>query len=439
MTTPTPPPAPRIQRPDRRQLLLCAQDVDALIPEEHPARAVWAYVEGLDLAELYAAVKAVEGGPGRAPTDPALLLALWLFATTEGVGSARRLEALCEDHAAYRWLCGGVPVNYHTLSDFRVDHAALLERLLVHGVAVLLREGLVQVSLVAQDGMRVRASAGSSSYRRASTLAQCLQVAKAQVNALKQQAESDPAAPTRREQAARARAAREREERVKRALARANELQAQQEKAKDNGKNKDKDGKPKREARASTTDPQASVMKMADGGYRPAFNVQFATAVGSGVILGVAVSEQGTETGQLETMHKTLQAYYGQGPQQVLVDGGYAHKGTIDALWSYEPPCAVYAPIKASRNPASDPHAPHYGDGPGVVAWRERMADPEAQALYRKRGQTAEWPNARARQHGLQQFTVRGSLKARAVALLHAVAHNLFEGIRLRQAALQTA
>ena len=439
MQTETRPAVPRVQRPDRRQLLLCPQDLEASLPDDHAARAVWAYVEGLDLAELYGAIKAVEGAPGRTPIDPALLLALWLYATAEGVGSARRLEALCEAHAAYRWLCGSVPVNYHTLSDFRVNHAALLERLLVHGVAVLMHEGLVQMTVVAQDGMRVRAAAGASSFRRASTLAQCLEAAEAQVAALKREVEADPSALTRREQAARARAAREREERVKRALSQAVALQAQQEKAKDNGKNKDGDGKPKRETRASSTDPEATVMKMSDGGFRPAYTVQFATAVGSRVVLGVAVSSRGTEDGQLESMYETLQRAYGQGPIEVLADGGYAHKQSIERLWRHEPPCAVYAPVKAPRNPNNDAYAPKYGDGPGVVAWRERMATVEARTLYRRRGETAEWPNARARQRGLQQFTVRGALKVRAVALLQALTHNLFEGLRLRRLALQAA
>lgn len=439
MPTATPSPAPRLQSPDRSQLQWCVQDLETLLPEDHPARAVWAYAQGLDLSELYAAVKAVAGAPGRPPIDPCLSLALWLWATVEGVGSARRLEALCEQHAAYRWLCGGVPVNYHTLSDFRGAHVELLERLLVQGVAALLREGLVSLAHVAQDGLRVRAAAGAASFRRAATLQECHAQAQAQVEALRAERDADPAAGSRREHAARERAARERAERVARALERAQALQARRENAKDNGKNKDAAGAPQTEARASTTDPEAAVMKMADGGYRPAYNVQFAAAVGSPVVVGVAVSAQGTEEGQLEAMHAALKRSYDGGPQAMLVDGGYAHKAPIEALFAAEPPCAVYAPLRAPRNPASDPFAPKRGDGPGVKAWRARMASEDGQAVYRKRGETVEWVNARARQRGLRQFTVRGVLKVRAVALLYALAHNLFEGLRLRRLAAQAA
>jgi transposase len=423
---------PRCLTPDRRQLILCPQDLEDSIPEDHPVRPVWAYVAGLDLAEAYGAIRSVEGGAGHPATDPRLLLALWLFATLEGVGSARRLEALCDAHAAYRWLCGGVPVNYHTLADFRVKQEALLDRLLTVGAAALMAEGLAELNRVAQDGMRVRAAAGSSSFRRKPTLEQCLEEVQAQVSALRAELEADPGAGTRREQAARERAAREREERVKRALERAEELQAKQDKAKPNGK----EPKP---VRASTTDPEATVMKMADGGFRPALNVQFATTTAGGVIVGVDVTPRGTDDGEMTPMYAQLVERYGHGPKEYLVDGGFAQKTQIEALSAPELDCTVYAPVKASRNPESDPHAPKYGDGPGVVAWRARMATEEAQAIYKERAATAEWSNAQARNRDLEQFTVRGLTKARAVALLHALVHNLFTGIRLRRMAAQAA
>jgi transposase len=423
---------PRCLTPDRRQLILCPQDLEDSIPEEHPVRSVWAYVAGLDLSEAYGAIRSVEGGAGHPATDPRLMLALWLFATLEGVGSARRLEALCEAHAAYRWLCGGVPVNYHTLADFRVKQEGLLDRLLTLGAAALMAEGLAELNRVAQDGMRVRAAAGSSSFRRKPTLEQCLEEAQAQVSALRAELEADPAAGTRREHAARERAAREREERVKRALERAEELQAKQDKAKPNGK------KPK-PVRASTTDPEATVMKMADGGFRPALNVQFATTTVGGVIVGVEVTPRGTDDGEMTCMYGQLVARYGQGPEEYLVDGGFAQKAQIEALSAPELGCTVYAPVKASRNPESDPHAPKYGDGPGVIAWRARMATEEAQAIYKERAATAEWSNAQARNRDLEQFTVRGVTKAKAVALLHALVHNLFTGLRLRRLVAQTA
>lgn len=438
---PTPEPAaspearggvPRLRCPDRNQTLLCPQDLEELIAPDHPARAVWAYVEGVDLAEAYAEIEAVQGAPGRPATDPRLLLALWLYATLDGVGSARRLETLCDQHAAYRWLCGGVAVNYHTLADFRTGFEAMLDRLLTQGAAALMAEGLAELKRVAQDGMRVRACAGASSFRRAATLERCLEQAREQVAHLKAEVQADPGAATHREHKARERAAREREERVKRALERARELQARKDAAKDNGK-------PKKPARASTTDPEATVMKMADGGFRPAVNVQFATTTGGGAIVGVAVTNRGTDDGEMTPMYGQLVERYGRGPEELLVDGGFAQKGELETMARPETRCTVYAPVKASRNPQNDPFAPKPGDGPGVVAWRARMATPAAQKIYRERASTAEWSNAQARNRGLIRLTVRGLEKIRAVLLLHALAHNLVTGWRLRRLAAQTA
>lgn len=430
---------PRVLAPDRTQVLLLPQDLDELVEPDHPVRAVWAYVQGLDLAALYAPIRAVEGAPGRPATDPRLLLALWLFAISQAVGSARRLEQLCEQHVAYRWLCGGVSVNYHTLADFRVAHAAALDGLLTHSVAALVAEGLVELTRLAQDGMRVRASAGAASFRRRDTLERCHEEARARVDALKAELDTDPAAGARRECAARERAARERLDRVERAQAKAQLLRARQEQAKDNGKNKDEDGNPKQEARASTTDPEATVMRMADGGYRPAVNVQFATTTTGGLIAGVAVTDRGTEEEELVPMHAQLTERYGQGPAELLVDGGYATKEQIEAMAAPELGCTVYAPVKPPRNPANDPYAPKYGDKPGVKAWRARMATDEAQAILKQRGATAEWANAQVRLDGLIRFTVRGLKKCRAVALLHALVHNLFTGLRLRRQAAAAA
>ena len=165
---------PRFQRAERRQIEWRPLSLDQMLPAEHSARQVWASVESLDLSELYRRIRAVEGHVGRDPIDPKILVALWLFATIDGVGSARRLDRLCTEHFAYLWLCGGVSVNYHTLSDFRVQHVEILDRLLTQSVATLLHQGLIALNRVAQDGMRVRASAGSSSFRRRPSLEECL-------------------------------------------------------------------------------------------------------------------------------------------------------------------------------------------------------------------------------------------------------------------------
>ncbi len=276
---------PRYQRPNRAQVELRACDLEALIPEDHPVRTVWAFVEGIDLSPLYQSIRAVEGQAGRPAIDPAILMALWLYATLEGVGSARTLERLCQQHDAYRWLCGGVSVNYHTLADFRVAQGAFLDHQLTVSVATLMSEGLVAMKRVAQDGVRIRASAGAASFRRQPTLESCLQEAHAQVEALRQELQDDPAATSKRERAARLRAAQEREQRVQKALEQVPQVEAKKKAAE------------KAKARVSTADPEARVMKMADGGFRPAFNGQFCTDTETQIVVGVDLNNEGSDQG----------------------------------------------------------------------------------------------------------------------------------------------
>ena len=407
---------PRLREANRTQVLLRPVDLEGLLPEDHRARLVWAYVEGLDLTPLYQGIQAVEGEAGRPATDPKLLLALWLYATLEGVGSARAVARLCEEHVAYQWLCGGVPMNYHTLADFRTAHVAFLDDLLTRSVASLLAEGLVELTRVAQDGVRVRASAGAASFRRRQTLEQCRAAAEAQVQALRAELDADPAGTTRRQQKARERAARERTERVAKALAHLPALEAKKKPAE------------KAAARASTTDPEARVMKMADGGFRPAYNLQFATDTATQVIVGVDASNAGSDHGQLAPMVAQVEARHQQAPGAMLVDGGFVTKEDIEAV---SPRTTVYAPVQKPKDPTRDPHVPLPDDPPAIAAWRERMGTPEAQAIYKERAATAECVNAQARNRGLRQLLVRGLPKVRAIALWYAVAHNLMRALAL--------
>ena len=417
---PPPPGQPRLRRAERQQVVMQAASLDSLLPEDHRARVVWQYVQGLDLSKLYSQVRAVAGGAGRDATDPKILMALWLYATLEGVGSARQLAKLCADHVAYRWICGGVSVNYHTLSDFRTAHPALLDELLTHSVAALMHEGLVTLQRVAQDGMRVRASAGASSFRRRASLEQCQQEADQQVQALRQELEEDPGTSTRRRQAARQRAAQERSERVMKALGELAQIESKKAVEK------------KKKARASTTDPQARVMKMADGGFRPAHNVQFATDTASQVITGVAVVNAGSDEGQMPPMVQQHQDRYGKSPQEVLVDGGFAQLQDIDKVSSPAVGTTVYAPLQKPRKEGRDPYQPLPGDIATIAAWRRRMGTPEAKEIYKQRAATAECVNAISRNRGLRQFLVRGLEKVRTVALWFAIAHNLMRAVALR-------
>jgi transposase len=409
----------------RNQVEMQQCSLDDLLPEDHEARVVWEYVCGLDLSPLIDRIQAVEGGEGRPPAHPRILTALWLYATLRGVGSARELNRLCMHHAAYRWICGGVSMNYHTLADFRTRHPEVLDGLFTQGVAALLAEGLVTLDRVAQDGMKVRASAGAASFRRRPTLEEALKEAEAQVAALKAELESDPTAHRTRQQAARQRAAEERAERIRQALEQLPNIAAAK-------KPKDRD-----QARASTTDPDARVMKMADGGFRPAFNVQLATATESQVITGVDVTNSGGDQGQMRPMVEQHEARYSEQPEEMLVDGGYTKKEDIDHLSPPQGGTTIYAPVMKSKDPERDAHTPRADDSPAVAAWRQRMATPEAKEIYKQRASTAECVNAQARNRNLRRLPVRGLHKVKAVVLWYMLAHNLKRAVALRaQAAL---
>src|SRR3954468_14186213 len=424
--------AARLRMAERRQVELRAISLEDLVPADHRVRLVWRFVEGLDLSGFQAAIKAVEGQPGHPPADPRILVALWLFATIEGIGSARAVARLCDEHIAYQWLCGGVGMNAKTLADFRVDHGTLLERLLVDSFTALVRAGVASLDRIAQDGVRVRASAGAASFRRDSTLEGCRSAAEQAVRDLR--AEGDPGALSRRQAAARQRAAEERERRVREALAVTRELRAQQEeKARREAERAARQAaqatageaapakeRPK-EPRASTTDAQARIMKMADGGYRPACNVQFASDTRSGAIAGVSVDTVGSDMGKMAPMNEALAADYGQRPGQHLADGGFAKLADIADLAH----AGVYVPVPTPRNAERDRYAPLPGDPPEVAAWRERMNTDDAKAIYKERAQTAECANAQARNRGLKQFLVRGLEAVTATALWYALAHNM--------------
>lgn len=422
----------RVMAAQRDQIELRACDLDSLLGADHAARTVWAFVQSLDLGPLHAKIKAVEYAAGRPAIDPAILVALWLWATIDGVGSAREIDRLCERDDAYRWICGGVGVNYHTLADFRTRHVEWLDAQLTRSIASLLERKLVTLAVVAQDGMRVRASAKAASFRRRGRLEKFLHEARAQVDALKAELDEDAGAGTRRKQAARERAVQEREERIARALATMHEIEAREP-----AKNQKKEikapddtapphGKPPKaeaEPRVSTTDPEARVMKMADGGFRPAFNAQLAVDTATQLIAGVDLVNVGSDMGQMVPMHEQIEQRYGHTPEHWLADGGYSKLQAIDEV--AQRGTQPVMPPPRSRNPDIDPFAPKSTDSPNVAQWRARMASDEAKELYKQRAATIECTNAQVRRRGLYRFLVRGQLKTRGVLLWHALAHNL--------------
>lgn len=415
----------RVNRPQRSQIEMRFLCLDQLLPSDHRARVVWAFVRSLNLERLYEGIRVTDREAGRSAIAPEVLVALWLQATLDGIGSARELERRCETDFTYMWICGGVSVNYHTLSDFRVGNGELLEQLLVDTIASLIDRGLVSLETIAQDGMRVRASAGSSSFRRKPSLQELQKQAQAHVDRLKEEAESEAARQEgdSRRRAATERAARERKERIEEALRQHEKLSEQREKrTKGDGE----------KTRVSTTDPDARKMKMANGGYDPAYNVQFASDGDARVIVHVDVTNAGTDGDELPPALEKIRTVYGRNPKRALVDGGFVTKESVTAveLAGTEVVAAIPRSEQLEKH-GKDPHARQKGDTDEYAAFRARMAQSEYQELYRLRPSIAEFPNADCRNRNLRQFRVRGLVKAKAVALWHALAFNFTRMLNL--------
>ena len=388
-------------------------------------RAVWAYVDSLDLKPLYRKIQAVKGGVGRDAVDPSILMALWMFAIIEGVSSARHLARLCIRDLPYMWICGDVGVNYHLLADFRTAHGTFLDELLTDTIATLLHQKIVTLETVAQDGMRVRAHVGSGSFRREKTLQECRKQAAEQVQKLREENDDDcdTDASNARRKSAKERAARERTQRVEEALQNLAELQQQKEKRKKGSGEK---------ARCSTTDPEARNMKMGDGGFRPAYNVQFATDGAARMIVSVDVSNNGSDGGQMAPMHEDVCRRYSKIPDDYTVDGGFATNDDITTV--EQAGSRVAAPMTHEdriRKRGGDPHARRAGDSDAMAAFRERMSADEAKAILKQRPSIAEFPNAECRNRGLHQFPVRGLEKVRTASLWYAITFNFMRMMHL--------
>jgi transposase len=400
--------------------------LDQLLEADHRARLIWNYVESLDLEPFYAKIRVSDSQAGRSAIAPEVLLALWLLATTDGYGSARELERLTEEHIAYRWICGGVSVNYHTLSDFRVQNGPALEKILIDSIAALVNQELIPLETIAQDGMRVRANAGKSSFRRKPTLLELQKQAQEHLEKLKQESESESERieGDARRKAARQRVAKDQAQRIEEALKQHEELSKRREnRAKGSGE----------ETRTSTTDPDARNMKMANGGFSPALNVQFATDAATRMIVAVQVSNEGTDGGELAPLQQEIIENYDKTPEHVLVDSAYATKEGVTAVEKAGSEVVSTVPrTEQLAKHGKDAHQRQKGDTDEYANFRTRMQNKEYQEMYKLRPSIAEFPNAVCRNRGLQQFNVRGIVKAKAVVLLHALAFNLTRMLNLR-------
>jgi transposase len=477
---------PRYEVIDREQLCWRVVDIERLIGAEHPARAVWEFIGRLDLSAYQEEVRAVEGKAGRPGWEPRLLISLWVYGYSKGVGSARAIEELCEWEPAYQWLTGSRVINGHTLSDFRVKHDTALNGLFVQTLGLLSADGLITLERVMQDGTKIRANAASDSFRRQERVEQALREAQAQVAALDAQSEEET---SRRMVKARQRAARQRQERLEQVLKEFEQLE--------------KEGRDKEHRRVSITDPEARVMKQPDGGFAPSYNVQIDTDANNGVVVAVGVVQAGNDFEQLEPGIDRVQHNQGRTPKEVVTDGGFVSRDTIVAMKEreieYIAPCVdeagkgqssydsrgVSAEYQSSQF-IYDAQSNSYRCPQGKILWyegkeerhlqlsyryrakrsdcqgcpmrsqccpgnrvtgrsvhrseelaevaefRHKMQSERARAIYKTRAQVAETPNLWIKaKFGLRQFSVRGLTKVGMEALWACLTYNIRVWVRL--------
>ena len=426
----------RIRRAERRQTGFELVDLESLVVDDHPVRAVWSFVEGLDLQVFYDRIKARGETPGRPATDPCILLGLWLYATADGIGSARALARLCEHHTIYRWICGGVGVNHTMLSEFRLESGEFLDRLLTSSLTALMKEGLITLDEVITDGTKIRAAASRSSMRRRQTLSELEEKARTRIAELKQELEADSAAGERRLSKRRLSAAEDRARRVAAALAKypaAAKEETDQTKG-DEPPGEGKSGKDPKQQRVSITDPDAPLMKMADGAVRAAYNVQVASACG--FVVAIEPVQRRNDRGLAPAVLAQVEQRCGELPDRLLADTGAMTAADIITIAQAHPSVQVFSPpptrketstahskARYERNRAAEPHC--------LKQWRARMDSAEGAAVYKRRSNT-EHVHARMKNRGFGRMVLRGLHKVRIVCLLHAVTHNMMWALSRR-------
>lgn len=477
---------PRVKAIDRSQTLFQVIDVEQLIAPEHPARAIWDFIGRLDLSRFYESIQAVEGGAGREPWDPRLLISIWVYAYSRGIGSARELARRCDYEPAFQWLAALGRINYHTLSDFRSTYDGELPELFAQVLAVLSSEGLVSLERVMHDGTKIKALAAKSTFDRQDRLQDHLRAAREQVATLKDWLGDESA----RQKAARERAVRERQSRVEQAL---KELATIQQSSSRRQK--------AAEVRVSHTDPQARVMKQSDGGYAPSYNVQLSTDAAHKVIVGAGVTQSGNDWGSLVPAMQQVEENCGAKPKQVVVDAGFTTRSNVVALsaqgveiigslrdfnageqlerrgigpefypevFAYEAPLDIYrCPMgtvlthigrKQRRGAVEHTYRAHrqacqacpfqraccgreegnprllqrIEEPPAMEDFCQRMQQPEAKQIYRQRSGVAEFPNAWIKEKlNLRQFRLRGLVKVGLEVCWACLTYNIQVWIRL--------
>lgn len=483
-------PKPRLKPVNRKQLLMRTVDVEELVGEDHPVRAIWEFVGGLDLSAYYRDIEAVEGVAGRSAWDPHLLISLWVYAYSEGVSSAREVSRLCEYDPAYQWLTGLEAINHHSLSDFRVTNKPALDELFQQILGLLSAGGLITLQRVMHDGTKVKACAGADTFRREETIRAHLELARQQVEQM-----GDPQAEelSQRVAKARVRAVREKKQRLELALEELKKVRASKTSQEE-----------KQKARVSQTDPQARIMKQSDGGFAPSYNMQISSDTAAGIIVGVELAQAGSDYEQLIPAVAKVEENLGRAPEQMVADGGFTSRENIlameekgvDFIGSLGDGAAqsagqmqrrgvdpAFRPDAFGYNPDNDTYTCpeckllfpegkeerigviHYRyrakaaecaacpfrvqccpqsadkgrsivraqESPPVAAFTAKMQTEQAKQIYRQRGRWAEFPNAWIKDKiGLRQFRLRGLIKVGMEALWACLTYNIQQWIRLR-------
>lgn len=382
-----------------------------LLPPSHPARLLWDVLGQFDLSPFLVDTRTAQGATGRSELSPRMKLTLWLYGISEGIGSAREIATRTTTEVAFRWIVGDLSIGHHCLSEFRAEHGAAMDALFTDVVSQLLARGLISLQVLALDGTRVRAAAGAPSFRSYGSLLECREQAALHLKAVLAQAD-DPTL-TRAQKARREAAARDVQQRVEEAIG---ACKAQRE------------AHPDAVARGSTTDAEARVMKMADGGFRPGYNVQYGV-VGSEMggprtIVGIDVTNVGSDQGRLVPMVEQVETRTGRLPEKVVADGGYAQHAEIEALTARGVVPIVAVP-RARKGANAGSHVRH---SPALDGWRERMQSEAGKEVARRRGSLSELVNARQKgTQGMRQFLVRGLPKVLNVVMLGALSANLLQ------------
>ena len=482
---------PRLKRINREQMVLSPTDVERLVPEDHEVRAIWEFVGHLDLSRYYEEIEVVEGEAGRSAMDPQLMISLWIYAYSKGVSSSREIFRLSGYDPAYQWLTGMEPVNYHTLSDFRVRHKEALDDLFIQGLGILSAEGLVTLERVMQDGTKVKANASGDTFRREERIRKHLEAAREQVAGMGDPRWAEEVGP--RVAKARQRAAREKRERLEKALEELEKIRAVKAGTES-----------KEQARVSMTDPEARIMKQGGGGgYGPSYNMQVSTDEANKVIVGVGVTQAGVDYEELEEAEERIERNMGRAPVEMVVDGGFVSRGNILAMegrkvgligpleegvaqsagqmkrrgveeafrpdqFGYDAQqdtyrCPAGKPLRLEgkekrigkvnyqyrarvqdcqkccnkmrccpQNESTGRAIVRGVDAPEVVSYLAKMKTEEAKTIYKRRGEVAEFPNAWLKDKiGLRQFCLRGLLKVGMEAIWACLTYNIQQWIRL--------